>query len=162
MCIMICPRVNFESIVTRQSIHYLLYSVCIFVLGILVQKVCFAPLICSHAWDISCMLDYACGTLWSVCLLVRAAEYFAWLRSLLSPNSCLCDGSEKYSCILYYHQGASLMGEKFAVLSMHTFCRATLSYFSNAASIDCVCNPVLSLLYSWNISCLLILAFFFA
>jgi len=28
-----------------------------------------------------------------MCLVVRATEYFVWLRSLISPNSCLCDQS---------------------------------------------------------------------
>jgi len=44
MCKMISPRVTFERIVTQPSIHYLLYSVCIFLPGILVQTVCPAPL----------------------------------------------------------------------------------------------------------------------
>jgi len=57
MCIMICPRVTFDRIVTQESIHYLLYSVCILVLGILVQIDCSAPSFCSHALDVSCMLN---------------------------------------------------------------------------------------------------------
>ena len=59
MCIMICPRVTFQRIVTQEFIHYLLYSVRIFVLDILVQIDCSAPPFCSHTWDISCMLDFA-------------------------------------------------------------------------------------------------------
>ena len=54
----------------------------------------------------------------------------------------------KYSGILICHQEASRMGGKFAVLSLHTFCRAALSCFSNTASIDYVCNLELSFLYS--------------
>ena len=60
MCFMICLCVTFERVVAQESIHYLLYSVwifllgilvqiltysvCIFLLGILVQIVCSAPL----------------------------------------------------------------------------------------------------------------------
>jgi len=53
------------------------------------------------------------------------------------------------------------MGGKFAVLSLRTFCCAALLCFSNTASIDYVCNLVLSFLYSWSIFCFLKLVFYF-
>ena len=71
---------------------------------------------CSHAWDVSCTLDYAV-----VPFMLRASSWLCalqniWfcLRKLLSLNSCLCDGSSwgKCSCILYCHRGPSRMGKK--------------------------------------------------
>jgi len=88
------------------------------------------------------MSELWCGAICGSCLVVCVIEFFAWPRSLLLPDLCLCDGWGKYSCILDYHQGASSMGGNFAVLSLLTFCRATLLSFWNAASIDCVCNLV--------------------
>ena len=51
------------------------------------------------------------------------------LDCAICSNSCLCDGWGKYSGILNCSQEASGMGGKFAVLSLHTFCRAALSCF---------------------------------
>ena len=76
------------------------------------------------------------------------------------PNSCLCDGWGKYSGILNCHQEASRMRGKFAGLSLHTFCRAALSCYSNTASIDYVCNLVLFFCSHEVFSCFL-LAFYF-
>jgi len=73
------------------------------------------------------MLAYA-----AVPFVLRARLCALWntlfcLRSLPSPNSCLCDGWGKYLCIFYCHQGASRMGGNIATLALHTFYRATLS-----------------------------------
>jgi len=107
--------------------HVSQYLVCSFVLGILVQIIYSTTPVCSHAWDVSCILDYAV-----VPFVLRARLCALWnalfyLRTLLSLQSCLCDGWWKYLCILYCHQGASRMGGKIAALALHTFYRATLS-----------------------------------
>ena len=89
-----------------------------------------------------------CGAICGTCLVVCAKRFFCLMCSLSSTNSCLCDCWGKYSGVLNCHQAASRMGGKFAALSLHTFCRASLSCCSNTASIDYVCNLVLSFLYS--------------
>ena len=102
-----------------------------------------------------------CGVICGTCLVVCAQFFFVWLRSLFSPNSCLCDGWGKYSGILNCHQEVSHIGGKFDVLLLHTFCHASLSCFPNTVSIDYVCNLVFSFLYSWSISCFLKLELYF-
>ena len=102
-----------------------------------------------------------CGAICGACLVVCAKEFFAWLRSLFSPNACLCDDWGKYSGISNCHQEAHVWGGNLLfypyILSVVQPCRV----FSNTASIDYVCNLVLSFLFSWSISCFLKLAFYF-
>ena len=55
------------------------------------------------------MLDFAAVPFMLRARMFALQDTVFCLLSLLSPNSCLCDGYGKYSCILYCHQGASRM-----------------------------------------------------
>ena len=115
-------------------------------------------------------VGFCCDAICGTCPVVCATEFFAWLRSLFSPNwlrsffslsSCVCDDWGIYSGILNCQQGASCMGGNllfyYCILSVVQPC----FFFSITATIDYVCNLVLSFLYSWSISCFLKSVFYF-
>ena len=77
---------------------------------------------------------------------------FLCLYNAIMPSQA-CKNDNLFHCMSSY-------GGKFAVLSLHTFCHAALSCFSNTAFIDYVCNLVLSCLYPRSVSCFLKLAFY--
>jgi len=150
MCIMICPLVTFERIVTQESIHYLLYSVCIFLLGILVQIVYSAPLfVRMPEMYLACWIMLRCH-LWNMIGGVRY-RVLCLTAQLVLAYFVLVLWLEEILMYFDLSPGGFTYGRNFFVLSLHTFCRAALSCFSNAASTDYVCNLVLYFLYSWSI-----------
>jgi len=139
ICIMICHS-NIYTLSLVLSMYFRARHSC--ANSLLCSTLLFACLRCILH------VGLCCGAIWGTCLVVCAIESFAWIRSVFSPTSYLCDGWGTYSCIWNCYQGA--MGGEFAII-FFTFCRATLSYFPNTASIDCDCNQIISFLYSWSI-----------
>jgi len=104
------------------------YLVCSFVLGILVQIVYSATQLLFACLRCILHVRSCCGAPWCYVLgCARCGILCFCLHSLLSPNSCLCNGWGKCSCILFCRQGASCMEGNIATLALHAFYRATLS-----------------------------------
>ena len=70
-----------------------------------------------------------CGAICRTCLVVCAKDFFAWLRSLFSPNACLCGCWGKYSGILNYHQETSRMGGEICCSLITFFLSCSLVVF---------------------------------